>query len=310
MHMLMLPGCRFGSLEGVLAAQDALKAYGAAHKLLGEGQAGAEVRRHTAANNLAVLKMRPQQQLLPTQQLQECYSHALDALRQHQQQLQPQVQPCSDTPAPQQERMSHPPQQPQQQQQQQQQRLSLLHPARRLHMQQCEPYLSALQHCLCALGIHQQVAHYTSPNGLWCDLLVQLPSSIPAAAAGDSRVSHPHQNDHHQQQLQQPVQDGSSRPAAADPSGGGMMGGLQSESVSAGGSGLGWLACQILGPADLSSGERPGPNRAVCLQHKGFLHLLVYVYMYVFSDRSCCCQLSNIQGGLTTVCNYGLPSWV
>jgi hypothetical protein len=128
--------------------------------------------------------MRPQQQRLPEQQLQQCYSQALHQLRGQHAALQP------------------PPRQPPQQQcgggpshhvQMQQQEahepqdsvgahVSLLHPARRLHIQQCQPFLAVLQEALGSLGVTQQQANWTDPaTGLWCDLLVQLTSSTLAA---------------------------------------------------------------------------------------------------------------------------------
>lgn len=155
--MCSLPRRRFGSLEGILASRHALKPFATAHKLLGAGQPGADARCTAAAASLAVLRTQPQQQLqqLPTEQLQACHAAAVAAL----------AQPSQHQP-----------------QHQEQQHLggsvSQLHPARQLHMRQCQPYLQMLQQALVSLGLCKQAAHWiSSPSGLWCDLIVQVRGS-------------------------------------------------------------------------------------------------------------------------------------
>lgn len=223
---------RFRSLENILASRSALRAYGAAHKLLGQDQPGADARCAAAAANLAVLRMRPQQQQLPVQQLQQSYSQALTNLPLPQQQQplpSPPQQPCSAVmPAEgsslqqQQQGLGHPEAhtlagfaQPHS--------LSLLHPARKLHMQQCQPYLAVLQDCLRQLGVEQQQANWTSPTGLWGDLLVDVHAFRAASSSGSN---------------------------------GGQGGSIGSpEAGSSLTSSATLLAFQVLGPADLSSGK-------------------------------------------------------
>lgn len=184
------PPCRFGSLEAVLAPGADLKPYGSAHKLLGEGQPGTDARRAAAAANLAVLRMRPQQQRLPEQQLQQCYSQALQQLRGQRPALQP---PAPPQPSEQQQCSGQQHAQTQQVEAHEPQHhvgghVSLLDPARRLHIQQCQPFLVVLQEALHSLGFTQQQANWTSlDTGLWCDLLVQLTSTT--AADGDPHSS-------------------------------------------------------------------------------------------------------------------------
>lgn len=187
----MPSSCRFGSLEAILAPGADLKPYGAAHKLLGEGQPGTDARRAAAAANLAVLRMRPQQQRLPQQQLQQCYSQALQQLRGQ----QPALQPSPPQPS-QQQCGGLPPHHVQTQQVEAHEspqrnvgsHVSWLHPARRLHIQQCQPFLAVLQEALHSLGFTRQQANWTSPTtGLWCDLLAQPTSAL--AADGDSNSS-------------------------------------------------------------------------------------------------------------------------
>lgn len=183
--------CRFGSLEAILAPGADFKPYGSAHKLLGEGQPGADARRAAAAANQAVLRMRPQQQRLPEQQLQQCYSQALQQLRSQRHALQPlppqpSQQQCGGLPphhAQTQEMEAHEPPQ-----HIVGGHVSWLHPARRLHIQQCQPFLAVLQEGLHSLGFTRQQANWTSSTtGLWCDLLVQPTSAV--AADGDSNSS-------------------------------------------------------------------------------------------------------------------------
>lgn len=167
--------------------------------MLGQHQSGADARCAAAAANLAVLRMRPQQQRLPEQELRLCYSRTMDRLGSKEHHMLQQQQ-----------------QRQRQEEEEGSRHLSLLHPARRLHVQQCAPYLELLQGGLRALGVMQQQAHWTSPSGLWCDLVVQLPATAAVAA-----------------------EDADSRSA-------GTVSSSSSSSHS--------LAFQILGPADLCAG--------------------------------------------------------
>jgi hypothetical protein len=238
---------RFGSLDGILASRTDLKQYGAAHKLLGLNQPGADARCAAAAANAAVLRMQPQQQLqqLPQQQLQECYSQEVLRLRKHQ--VQGQTQP-GITPGEKHQQEQHNVLRQQPMQQPQQQSLALLHPARQLHMQQCQPYLANLQKCLTSLGLTQQHPNWTSASGLWCDLLVQLPgidTAVDPAATreiGNSSSS--------SSSAIQGSRSGSGGSSSAE------AGGAQGSLYGAAGSlskGQ-FVIFQLLGPADLSSG--------------------------------------------------------
>lgn len=264
--LLLLLHYRFGSLDNILASRSLLKPFGAAHRLLGEGQPGADARCVTAARNLAVLRMRPQQQQLPVQQLQECYSQACASLQGpgmlQPQNMQPAVPPQQQQPQQRQE------QQLQQQQMKKSQRgsfelppqpdTSLLHPARQLHMQQCRPYLQTLQECLREVGWTQQLPNWRSPSGLWCDLLVQVPAHEP------------HQHDHHQQHEAARVAAvvaltpaaagvGSVSPAgsATSSSGRDVAAPARARAAATGPleGGTNWVAFQVLSPGDLCSGE-------------------------------------------------------
>lgn len=241
---------RFGSLETILASRGSLKPYGAAHKLLGAEQPGADARCATAASNLAVLRMRPQpqQEQLPVQQLQCCCSDSLAAL-----------QDVRREP-------------PSEQQWQAAAAVSLLYPARVLHMQQCTQYLQVLQECLQGLGMTEQHTNWTSPEGLWCDLLVRVGGSgaanlavapldssngsskngsidngsgnfQPASAAGDC-------------QGDAPVSSADACPPAsgmADAAA--SLCGTAAAAVAGDVGGSGWVAFQILTPGELCAGK-------------------------------------------------------
>ena len=190
------------------------------------------------------MRPQPQQQQLPVQELQDCYSQANDVLQLQQQivpvtKQQPQ-QPASSTSSQatgQQEGSFDPRAMEQQHADGPAWAVSLQHPARRHHMQQCQAYLAVLQGCLTALGVTQQQANWTGPTGLWCDLVVQIPSAVTGNSA--------------------------SKPAAGSSSSGSSV---AKQPVAAAGSGQvheaggcgcspSFLAFQILGPADLCAGR-------------------------------------------------------
>lgn len=219
---------RFGSLDGILASRHALKPFGAAHKLLGQDQPGADARCATATANLAVLRMRPEQQKLLVGRLQESYSQAVARMGQGGSSAQLPSLPRQH-----------------QQQPQQQDSLSLLHPARRLHVKQCEPFLATLQECLLQLGWSQQHPNWTGPSGLWCDLVVCAPLEAPSTAAGAAGGAEGGGGG-----------DAAAAAAAAGDDAGGVGQTSSSSTRSSSRSGSSSrLAFQILGPADLSAGE-------------------------------------------------------
>jgi hypothetical protein len=160
------------------------------------------------------------------------------------------------------------------QQQQQQQSLALLHPARQLHMQQCEPYLATLQDCLMSLGLTQQHPHWTSTSGLWCDLLVQLPGTDtgaePAAASGTSSSSSDSSSS------SSPVEAGGARSSLCKT--GGLTSGGQ------------YVIFQILGPADLS-----GKDEGFISQPMGTcMHLVLLVHSVPNGELQCVLLLLTV----------------
>ena len=110
-------------------------------------------------------------------------------------------------------------------------------------MQQCQPYLAVLQDCLRQLGVEQQQANWTSPTGLWGDLLADVQAFRAASSSGSNGG-------------QGSPGSGGGSDSGSSGSNGGHGGSIGSpEAGSSLTSSATLLAFQVLGPADLSSGK-------------------------------------------------------